>query len=316
MYTTFHYFDRINFCDAGITDNFGTARCTQNVDSAPLGVAVPVDVAFIFNCAEYDTATDFTPGGAGIGTPTPPQSLVLANVPVENGICVLRKGPGPVFVRASFTSTSDNQPSLSTGFVQIGDFTVPATLLPTVSPPTPATPESPTPTNTAVPVPSPLATAVPTETPAPPPTATPTTAPTAVPAHRLRFSLDAARVAPVHDPGKGRGLDMVRPGEKVWLMMYYTVRDLKASVKRVTAYDIHRGAKAQFKASYTGKQTRKELGRFIRYTVYQVPKDMPPGLYVYQATLKLGGHTQHRMWRFAVLRKRLVVDARLVLERS
>jgi hypothetical protein len=149
------------------------------------------------------------------------------------------------------------------------------------------------------------ATPVPTGTPG---TATPTgtavagatTTPTVATSAELSFSLDAARVSRVNNPGNFQGLAAVRPGSRVWLMMYYTITNLPKSLQRTTTYDILAGSKRIFSVTYRDSEKRQDRGRFSRYTVYSVPSGLPFGKYRFRATLKLGKSSATRTWGFAV----------------
>lgn len=137
--------------------------------------------------------------------------------------------------------------------------------------------------------------------PTPPPTAPATVTPTTVAG--TSFSLDAARVSQVNNPGNLIGLAAVKPGSKVWLMMYYTVRTLQKSVSRVTTYSIKYKGKVVYKVAYNTTMKRTELGRFSRYTAYSVPASLPYGPYVYRARLTIGMKSQSKSWKFSVAKQ-------------
>jgi hypothetical protein len=129
-------------------------------------------------------------------------------------------------------------------------------------------------------------------------TATP--APTKVAAPALNYSLDAVRVAKVNNPGNLAGLVEIKPGTKVWLMLYYTVRTLPKATSRLAVYTIEHDGKSIFKVAYKGDMKRGEVGRYSRYTVYDAPRSLAFGKYVYQAALTIGKKTQVKSWNFTV----------------
>lgn len=133
------------------------------------------------------------------------------------------------------------------------------------------------------------------------PTATATARPSAV-----AFSLDAARVAKVGDRGDLQGLAAIKPGSKVWLMMYYTVSAATPGITRTTTYQIQSHGHTIFQVTYRLKESSPEMGRLSRYTVYAVPRTLPYGAYLYRAILKLGKQTRKRTWKFQVARQQRV----------
>lgn len=148
----------------------------------------------------------------------------------------------------------------------------------------------------------------PTGTPAPsaPATATAITTPTGTTTATVAgtaFSLDAARVSRVNNPGNLSGLSAVKRGSKVWLMMYFTVSHLAKAVTRVTTYTIQYRGRVIFKVAYRGKMSRSEVGRFSRYTVFSVSRSLPYGSYVYKATLAVGKVSRTKRWTFAVAQR-------------
>ena len=295
MFSTSFFLSGNLFCDSGITDGSGSASCTRLSALTTPGEVVPVKVSFIFNCQEYGTFTFMIVGNEAV-----PASIV--NIPVQNGICLLRSGFGPITVTAHFTSTINTQPSISVGPVVLGQYGV-ATATPVGGPSTPG-PSLATPTNTPVATPTPTNTPIPTPTntptKTPTPTVTPTVTPTPVPP--LLFSLDAARVAQVNNRGDKKGLDVVRPGQKAWLMLYYTVRSVPRTLPRVDTYQIQSGARTIFKIAFKDKQTTKDLGSKVKYTVITFALNLPAGVYNFKGTLSIGGISQSRMWRFALLK--------------
>lgn len=152
---------------------------------------------------------------------------------------------------------------------------------------------------TSTPVATPVSTA-----PATTPVATGTPAATAV-THTLSFSLDAVRVSKPGNNGDLSGLAAVRPGTKVWLMMYFTVRSLPRKETRVTTYTIQYNGKTVYTKSFQGQMKRTEIGRFSRYTVYDVPRTFPYGRYVFRATLNIGRASHAKGWKFRVARQEL-----------
>jgi len=160
----------------------------------------------------------------------------------------------------------------------------PPTFVPTpIGPP----PGPPVPTSTA----TPAATASTSATPGATTTATPTA---------LQFSLDAARVAKVHNRGDFRGLLAVRRGSTVWLMMYYTLKSLPKQMTRLTTYTVKYHGKILFQISYKAPIKSADVGRRSRYTVYTIPRTASFGSYVYSAALQIGKRRQTKSWKFAV----------------
>ncbi len=132
-------------------------------------------------------------------------------------------------------------------------------------------------------------------------TATPTAIPTATAKPvSAAFSLDAARVSKIGNPGNLQGLASVKRGSKVWLMMYYTIDSLRKQVTRTTMYDVRYHGKTVFQVAYRSKEKKGDSGRFSRYTVYTVPGTLPFGKYYFHATLRLGSHVATRSWGFQV----------------
>lgn len=177
----------------------------------------------------------------------------------------------------------------------------PPTYIPTpIGPPPP--PPTMTPTATAIPTATAALTASPTA--AASATATPGASPTATKAVALvAFSLDAARVSPLNNPGNLKGLAAVKPGTKVELMMYYTIKTLQKNVTRVTTYTILAHAKPIYQVAYKTPQKAGDVGRFSRYTVYTVPKGLAYGPYVFKASLQLGSKSRSAAWKFRVAKQ-------------
>ncbi|MBV9280633.1 MAG: hypothetical protein JOZ41_11165 [Chloroflexi bacterium] len=291
-------------CDAQTADATGTATCKRETGSAPFNEHVPVKVSFVYNCQEYGVNTYF------LAQNTPFPIVAPADIPAQNGVCLLHTDLGALAVIASYAPTINTQPALSTGPVVLGQFvsgtgtpivsgspTVTGTLAPTATNtpvPTPTPTRTPTPTPTRTPTPSPTATNTPT------PTSTPT--PTPTPVRPLSFTLDAARVARVGNPGNKQGLDTVRPGQQVWLMMYYTIRSIPKRLTRITTYRVQSGKRIIFSASYRTTVGPADVGTSARYIPWTVPRGLAFGLYVYYATLRINSQSRTRTWRFAVLK--------------
>ena len=299
MYTVLNYPSGQSFCPLTgpipTISPTGYAVCSQSVGSAPTEF-VPTDVSFVLNCAEYGISIGFiahdpTFIGQGSGTIQPQQ-----------GICVVRVGNGPLSVTASYASTLNNQLPVS-ATTTLGEFGPPTPVGTSTATAAPIPFDTSTPVPTRTPIPTPTSTPVPpTDTPVPSPVTTATPVSTPSPA-ALRFSLDAARVSNPHNPGNLKGIDHVRRGEKVWLMMYYTVSSVPKAVTRVTAYQIRAGSAVVYHVSYKGTQKVGEVGHFSRYSAYTIPKNIPYGMYSFQAQLKLGSSkTQSLSWSFAVVR--------------
>lgn len=153
------------------------------------------------------------------------------------------------------------------------------------------------------PTPSPSATVPPTATSGIPVTSvspTPTTVPTITPAAEVVFSVDAVRVSKVNNPGNLQGLETVKRGSNVWLMVYFTVDRLPRQVKRVTSYSINRNGRTVFRVIYSSAQRRSDLGRFSRYVSYRIPSTLPYGRYSLHIVLTMRGVTHSKSWRFSV----------------
>jgi hypothetical protein len=180
------------------------------------------------------------------------------------------------------------------GFAADATPPTPPTYIPTPigSPPPPPTF---TPTATAV---SGSVTVTPVTTPAP---GTATPAPTATAVKKtLSFSLDAARVAHINNPGNFSGLSSVKRGNPVWLMMYFTVHSVPHKETRTTTYAILRGAQTLYKVAYKGTVKTADIGRYSRYQLFTVPGTLPYGKYTFKATLKIGTVSRSKSWGFSV----------------
>ncbi|MGH2448954.1 MAG: hypothetical protein ACRDFS_10190 [Chloroflexota bacterium] len=130
-------------------------------------------------------------------------------------------------------------------------------------------------------------------------TATPTKTSVST-AKGLIFSLDAARVSPVNNPGNLAGLTAVRRGSVVWLMMYFRVVHVPKTLTRLTTYQVTYRGHTVFKVVYRGAVKRGQSGRFSRYAVYHVPKGLPFGRYHYRADLRIGNANRTRRWSFTL----------------
>jgi hypothetical protein len=132
-------------------------------------------------------------------------------------------------------------------------------------------------------------------------TAISTPAPTATAVrNRLSFSLDAARVSRINNPGNFAGLSSVKRGSRVWLMMYFTVHSLPHKETRTTTYALMRGAQTLYKVAYSGTVKTTDIGRFSRYQSFTVPGTLPYGKYTFQATLTIGSVSRSKRWSFSV----------------
>lgn len=91
-------------------------------------------------------------------------------------------------------------------------------------------------------------------------------------------------------------------------MVYYTVRSLTHPTTRVTTYSILRKGGVVYRIVYKAPMSTQELGRFSRYTIYDLPKTMPYGKYTYLASLKIGKKSKTRSWTFAVARRDRIIS--------
>jgi hypothetical protein len=207
-FSSLFYGSGMLYCDAGVTDNTGTGRCARSQGPSHTGEVVRVKLSFIYNCQEYGTFTSFT-----VGDPVAPTSTV--EEPAQNGIGVLPSGYGPLTVTATLVSTINNQPPISTGAVQLGEFTAPIPTVFATSAPNTAT-LTPTPTNTPVPT----ATPTPTPTRTPTPTVTPTATPTELP----RPSIAVDKVLILHTV-RGRRIStrLLHLKEKAYFYVLYHI---------------------------------------------------------------------------------------------
>jgi hypothetical protein len=304
MFVTVHYPSGDQSCLA-TTGPDGVASCSTNTGTTPAGTTVPVDVQFVFDCAEFAVSTSFQV--VGPGTPTALESdgpVYQAQGPV--GICVERSGYGDLIVEASAHSPINTQPPLSTGPVTLGAFGVPtATAMPTAEDTAvPTDTPIPAPTNTPVP-PSVTPTSEPSSTPTPTstaPPAPPTATATTTPAARLTWSLDGARVQKKGSLANMRGITKVRRGQTVWLFVYYTATRVPKKINFYATYAVMHGSSMVRAKTYKGTQNKNETGRFGRYDYWTVPVKQPMGTYTFKATLKLGSQTKSATWKFKVVK--------------
>jgi hypothetical protein len=309
MFGTIFYPTNTVFCDSGRTDSLGNASCTQSptpIDGLQFPQYVPTDISFVANCQEYGIHTYFVdPKG------NPP----AASYHFGDPFCVIPTAFGTLSVRATFSSTINTQPALTTGDVSLVQAEL-ATASPTPATPVPTDTPAAVATDTATGIPTATATdtstPVPTDTPIPPtPTAIPTATATATatPPPPLKFTLDAARVTLPKLENKRQGTDQVTRGQKTSLVMYYTIRSMPKAVKRVTTYRINDAAGRTVFGVTFPPGTEDRNGQFARYTAYTVPTNLPFGVYRYRATLTLGKSSQTRTWLFAVVRGSAAVSA-------
>jgi hypothetical protein len=114
------------------------------------------------------------------------------------------------------------------------------------------------------------------------------------------FSLDAARVSKVNDPGDLRGLVSIKPGSKVWLMLYFTVNSLPRKMQYTTTYEVLFKRTTVFKVAYQSTAKMHELGRFSHYVAFTASRSLTLGAYLFRATLKFGSDLRTRHWKFSV----------------
>jgi hypothetical protein len=140
-------------------------------------------------------------------------------------------------------------------------------------------------------------------TPQPSGTLTASPVPAATTSATLEYRLDAARVSAVGNPGNLAGLASTKPGNRVWLMMYYTIAAISRPAVRTTVYSITYKGRAIYRVTYRSHMKPSGSGRFSRYTVYDVPRTLPYGTYFYRATLSIGATRQTKTWKFALARR-------------
>jgi hypothetical protein len=116
------------------------------------------------------------------------------------------------------------------------------------------------------------------------------------------YKIDGARVAKPKNPGNRHGIDTVRRGQTVWLMLYYTVSSVPSTLSRTTSYQIAGNGRTVFAASYPTQQRPQDVGKFTRYIPYTVPRDLATGIYTLRTQLKIGkGPMLSASWSFAVV---------------
>jgi hypothetical protein len=116
--------------------------------------------------------------------------------------------------------------------------------------------------------------------------------------------VDAARVKAAKPPNScaSAALDVVKPGQTVCLLMYFTIRSVPRTVKSTRTYTITLARRTVFKVSFGGSVAPGGTGRFVRFTYYVPPRSLPFGVYSFHATLRLDGKSQTRTWKFAIVR--------------
>ncbi len=316
MYGTIYYPTGTVFCDTGITDVSGNASCTETptpTSGLKFPQYVPTDISFIENCEEYGIHSYFV---------DPRVSPPLASATFGDPFCVIPTAFGTLSIQATFSSSVNTQPSLSTGNVPLGQVLyatpspTPATPLPVPSLTIPVSGIA-LPTSTAIgsvtPAVTPTNTPVPSSTPTPVPTATstllPTATPTRTPVAVLHFNVDAARITKPKLESKRQGMDQVTPGEKTSLVVYYTIKSMPKPVRRVTRYQIKDATGHVIFDVTFPPGTESKPGQYARYTTYTVPLSLSFGVYSYRATLTLGTRSEGRTWVFAVVRPSNSVSA-------
>jgi hypothetical protein len=122
--------------------------------------------------------------------------------------------------------------------------------------------------------------------------------------------VDAARITLPKHESQRQGIDQVQPGEKVSLVVYYTINSLPKAVKRVTRYQIKDSSGHVIFDVPFPPGTESKSGEYARYTSYSVPTSLPFGVYSYRATVTLANRSEGRTWVFAVVRSSAAVSAR------
>lgn len=134
-------------------------------------------------------------------------------------------------------------------------------------------------------------------------TATATAAPTATASAPTAFSVDAVRVSKRNNSGDMSGLEAVTPGSTVWLMIYYTIKNLPRAAMRVDTYRVSSPGKNVFRAVYKEKTKAHSSGRFSVYTVWNVPRHLAFGRYTLFAVVALGKQREAGSWNFSVAKR-------------
>ena len=88
--------------------------------------------------------------------------------------------------------------------------------------------------------------------------------------------------------------------------MMYSIRGMPHSMQRTTTYALTTGGRIVFSAQYSGVQAAQQLGSFVRYIQYNLPRGSAYGTYSFLATLRLGKSSQQRRWTFVVPRAQTV----------
>ncbi len=286
----------------GKTAAGGSAACDFTVPAGEtVGSEVPVYVYLIDQCSQYVTSDYFTVGSIFVplhNPPAPGPGPFQAPAPV--GICAAPNGFGPVYVTATMNSTSNTQPPVSSGPVELGAPAL-STPVPTPGSPvptaTPAPSPTPSPTATVTPTPSPTATPTATATPSATATSSPPTAP------NIRFHVVAARVQK-SSVGNEKGVDSIYRGEKVYLLDYFAVSELPKSVKGTDKYSVLSGGHTIFSVTYRNSLTKKDLGHTsARYAIFQVPGTAGYGNYTFTVAMHYGKVTSSKSWHFAIVRR-------------
>jgi hypothetical protein len=110
---------------------------------------------------------------------------------------------------------------------------------------------------------------------------------------------------------KRQGLDQLTHGEKVSLVMYYTIKSLPKPVRRETTYQILDATGRVIFGVPFPPGTEDHTGQLARYTSYTVSPSLTFGVYKFKAILTLGKASQARTWTFAVVRGPEVTGSRV-----
>jgi hypothetical protein len=101
--------------------------------------------------------------------------------------------------------------------------------------------------------------------------------------------------------------------QTVCLEIFYTIDSMPGPVSRSTTYEVRNMAgRVVFRVQYAHETQDVPPSfpfKYARYQEYTVPNSLPFGLYEFRGTLTLGGHSQTRTWRFAVVRTTLYTAA-------
>ncbi|MBV9282650.1 MAG: hypothetical protein JOZ41_21440, partial [Chloroflexi bacterium] len=135
------------------------------------------------------------------------------------------------------------------------------------------------------------------------PTATPASAASPAPptpGDSVNFFLYAARLSAVDNPGNLEGLAAVRPGSRVWLMMYYIVKSVPRTMIRLSTYTISHGGKTVYRTSVRSTVGPGDVGRSSHYVAYTLAPFLPYGHYRFQASLTINTIEETKVWDFDV----------------